>query len=385
MDFELDGKTKERVDHFKEFCRAEIRPRASPLDEVPAAERILYLKKNLSGLGRQGYFHCLLEESLLHKCLLGEHLAWACGATFLAAAASGVAFGYPLKRFGTAGQKERYAGRLASGEGTGCLACTEAQAGSDLGGLGTKAQKKGTGFLISGEKDLVTNAPLADWFLVLAWTDEACGLASGLTFFVIDRSAPGLAVGEPVETMGLKGAVTAPVALNEVFVTEEAVLGGRIGQGYGQLGETLEEMKLALSALALGLGTACLEAATRQAKTRLAFGKPIGLFEGVGAKLAVMFTLLDLGRMLTCYAAFCRENGEENAPSLASSAKLFTGEAAREIAHLALQIHGGHGYLKGHPVERLYRDAKFCEVAYGTSEMLRAAIARDILKKYQTG
>jgi alkylation response protein AidB-like acyl-CoA dehydrogenase len=145
----------------------------------------------------------------------------------------------------------------------------------------------------------------------------------------------------------------------------------------------LEEMKLALSVLGVGVGTACMEESTRHAKAKKAFGKPIGLFEGVGAKLAIMFTLNDLGRMMTLRAAWAMEQRDPEAPVLASCAKLFTSEAAGRIADLAMQVHGGHGYLKGAAVERLYRDGRFAQLAWGTSEMQRAFIAKDSLDRFR--
>jgi acyl-CoA dehydrogenase len=128
---------------------------------------------------------------------------------------------------------------------------------------------------------------------------------------------------------------------------------------------------------------ACMEESTRHAKAKKAFGKPIGLFEGVGAKLATMFTFNDIGRMMTCRAAWAMEQGDPEAPVLASCAKLFTSEAAGRIADLAMQVHGGHGYLKGAVVERLYRDARFAAIAWGTSEMQRAFIAKDSLDRFR--
>jgi alkylation response protein AidB-like acyl-CoA dehydrogenase len=133
----------------------------------------------------------------------------------------------------------------------------------------------------------------------------------------------------------------------------------------------------------VGLGVACMEISTVHGKEKKAFGKPIGLFEGVGAKLAIMFTLNDLGRMLTLRAAWGMDHQEADASVLTACAKLFTSESTNKIADLAMQVHGGHGYIKGTAIERLYRDARFAELAYGTSEMQRAFIARDSLNRYK--
>jgi alkylation response protein AidB-like acyl-CoA dehydrogenase len=154
--------------------------------------------------------------------------------------------------------------------------------------------------------------------------------------------------------------------------------------GYAQFTQVMESVKLALSAMSVGLGVACMEDSTAYAKSRKAFGKPIGLFEGVGAKLATMFTANDLGRMLAYRAAWAMEQQDPESPVLTACAKLFSSESVNEIADLAMQVHGGHGYLKGSTVERLYRDARYAVIAYGTSEMQRAAIAKDSLDKFKS-
>lgn len=267
----------------------------------------------------------------------------------------------------------------------GAIAYTEEEAGSDLGGIKTRATRDGQGWTISGSKNLVTNAPLADVFLLLAWTDEGAGLAEGLTFFLVERGAPGLSVGPATATLGLRGAPVASITLADCPVSAETILGGQTGQGFGQLQVTLTHIRLAIATLSVGLGVAAMEESTRWAKTRKAFGKPIGIFEGVGAKLAHMFTLNDLGRLMTQKAAWALEQADPQAPVLAAAAKVFTSEAGREIAHLAMQVHGGHGYLQGTLAERIYRDARFAELAFGTSELLRAEIAKDSLDRYREG
>ncbi|MCX7635291.1 MAG: acyl-CoA dehydrogenase, partial [Syntrophales bacterium] len=238
------------------------------------------------------------------------------------------------------------------------------------------------GWVLDGAKDLVTNAPMAHAFLVLAWTDQGAGVEQGLSFFVVERDTPGLTIGQTLETMGLRGAPTAGITLADCRLPAEALLGEE-GGGYGIFRNISEWLNLSMSAFALGVGMACMEAATRHGKQRQAFGRPIGHFEGVGAKLAIMFTYNDLGRMLTLRAAWAVDRGEEDAAVLAACAKLFTSEAVNKIANLAMQVHGGHGYLKGMDVERLYRDARFAELAYGTTEMQRAFIAKDGLARYR--
>lgn len=383
MNYDLSESHRILQAEMGKFCSEEITPGASLLDEAPREEAAARMRNNLKKIAGAGGMDLFLGDDLLGRCIAGEELARACPSTFLTAMTSATAFGRAVKRFGTKAQQERYLPLLAAGERIGAFACTEAEAGSDLGGMKTTAARKDGRWVLQGEKDLVTNAPLADTFLVLAWTDRDVGLEKGLSLFLVNREAEGMTIGKPVETMGLRGALISGIRLENCKVTEEALLGGTAGAGWGRMQAILEEIKLGVSAMCVGVGMACMEESTRHAKAKKAFGKPIGLFEGVGAKLATMFTFNDLGRMMTCRAAWAMEQGDPEGPVLASCAKLFTSEAAGRIADLAMQVHGGHGYLKGAAVERLYRDARFAAIAWGTSEMQRAFIAKDSLDRFR--
>jgi alkylation response protein AidB-like acyl-CoA dehydrogenase len=384
MNFELNETQKNLQKTMAAFCQAEILPGAAALDAMPKEQIAAAIRANLKKLGAAGYLNLLLEDDLVGQCVAGEEAARACPATFVSAMSTATAFGLPVKRFGAPAQQEKYLPGVIRGDFIGGLACTEADAGSDLTGIRTTAEKKGPDWILNGSKYLVTNAPIADALLVLAWTDRSAGLDKGLTFFVIEKGTKGLAIGPPLETMGLRGALVSEVTFADCELGGDTVLGHEAGHGYGQFTQVMEYVKLALSAMSVGLGTACMEDSTKYAKARKAFGKPIGLFEGVGAKLATMFTSNDLGRMLTYRAAWAMEQQDPESPVLTACAKLFTSESVNEISDLAMQVHGGHGYLKGSTVERLYRDARYAVIAYGTSEMQRAAIARDSLDKVKS-
>jgi alkylation response protein AidB-like acyl-CoA dehydrogenase len=382
MNFELTDNQKIQQAEFAKFCKENIAPQAAALDSGPKDRAVGILQSNLKKLAGSGYFDILLGDDLIAQCVAGEELAKACPSTFMAAMSSVTAFGTALKLYGTAAQKDQYLAGLTKGEKTGCLAYTEATAGSDISLMQTKAEKQGGVYILNGAKDLVTNAPLADACLVLAWTDPEAGLEKGTTLFLLEKGTAGLGVGGFSETMGLCGAPISSITLENCKVAEHAVVGAP-GGGFGVLQTVLEYIKLALSSMSIGIGVACQEISTLHGKTKKAFGKPIGFFEGVGAKLAIMFTLNDIGRMLTHRAAWGMAEEEEESAVLTSCAKLFTSEGVNEIADLAMQAHGGHGYLKGTLVEKLYRDARFASIAYGTSEMQRAFIARNSLNKFK--
>ena len=382
IDYELTREQKELRARMAACCLAEIAPRAAELDSISGSEAAKVVKDNLKRLGKAGYLDLLVKGDFVSQCVAGEELAKSCPSTFLSAMSSGTAFGMAVQAFGSQAQKDSLLPGICTGEKTGAFACTEDIAGSDLSRIETRAELKGGKWVLTGAKDFVTNAPFADTFLVLAWTGPDSGLDKGLSFFLVDRSAAGLEVTGAVETMGLRGAPVAGIRLAGCAVPADNLL-GKAGEGYAIWKSITEWLKLAVSILSLGIGVACMEISTSHGKNRKAFGRPIGLFEGVGAKLAIMFTNNDLGRMLTLRAAWSMDSKDADAPVLASCAKLFTSEAANKTSDLAMQVHGGHGYLKGTAVERLYRDARFAELAYGTSEMQRAFIARDNLNKYK--
>jgi alkylation response protein AidB-like acyl-CoA dehydrogenase len=383
MNFELNEAQKNLSKTMAAFFQTEIMPGAAALDAMPKEQVATAIRANLKKLGAAGYLNLLLEDDLISQCVAGEEAARACSATFVSAMSTTTAFGLPVKRFGAPAQQAKYLSGVVSGDFIGGLAFTEADAGSDLAGIRTTADRKGSHWNLNGSKYLVTNAPIADALLVLAWTDRAAGLDKGLAFFIVEKGAKGLTIGPPLETMGLRGALISEVTFAGCELDADAVLGHETGGGYAQFMQVMEYVKLALSAMSVGLGVACMEDSTAYAKARKAFGKPIGLFEGVGAKLATMFTANDLGRMLTYRAAWGMEQQDPESSVLTACAKLFSSESVNEIADLAMQVHGGHGYLKGSTVERLYRDARYAVIAYGTSEMQRAAIARDSLDKFK--
>jgi len=383
MDYQLSKLHKLLKESMERFCREEIAPAAAFLDTCSAQEAADTMKANFKRLSREGYTGLLLDDDLIGQAVAGEELAKACPATFLSALSSLTALGRMVKRYGSPKQQEEVLSELAGGEKIGAMACNEGDAGADMGGMTTTADYKGGRWILNGNKDIVTNAPFADFFLVLAWTKRDAALEAGTTFFLIDRHMEGLSVGDTLETMGLCGARAAGISLENCSLPEDAVLGGAPGVGWAQMQSAMDDIRIAVSVLCLGIGMACMEDSTRHAKAKKAFGKPIGLFEGVGAKLATMFTFNDIGRMMVYRAAWGREQFDPESPILSSCAKLYTTEAVEQIASMAMQVHGGHGYLKGETVERLYRDARFAALAYGTSEMQRAFIAKDTLDNFK--
>jgi len=389
MDFELSDNHKELQQKMKDFFQKHIAPRASKMDISSSEERMALMRENLDRLSQVGYLgHCIKEDyngdsmDFVGQCVTAEELAKACASTFISARASAFLFAYPVQSFGTEQQKKAYLPYIAKGGKIGAIAYSEQDAGSDLLAIQASAEKVDKGWVINGTKDIVVNAPIADVFLVLAKTSSKDEESPAFGLFIIDRDTPGLEIGERVETLGLRGAPIAGLDLKDCHVSDEALLGGTPGKGKEQIEDVLEKGRLTLSAMAVGLGVACMEMATQRAKKRVAFGKQIGRFQEVGFKLSDMFTDNDLGRMLTLRAAWAYDNNEAEADILASCAKLFTSEALTRISNHAMQIFAGHGYVKGTDVERVFRDARFVEIAEGTTEIQRVIIAKSVLDKY---
>jgi butyryl-CoA dehydrogenase len=382
MDYRHSDAHRKLKENMAAFCASGIAPGAAFLDACGSEEAALKMKSNFKSLAVQGYFDLLLSDDFTGQAVAGEELAKACPSTFLSAMSSACAFGRALLLSGTDEQKSLLPA-LASGDMVGALAMTEEDAGSDMNSMQTTAERRNGCWVLNGSKDFVANALIAETFLVLAWTDRDAGLERGTTLFLIDRSAAGLSVGERIEMLGLRGALTAGIRLEGCSLGDDAVLGGEAGLGRQQLRRILDEIKIAIAVLSVGIGVAGMDDSTKHAKAKKAFGKPIGLFEGVGAKLATMYTLNDIGRMMICRACWAMEKGDPEAPVLASCAKLFASEGVEQIAGMAMQVNGGHGYRKGALSERLYRDARFAALAYGTSEMQRSFIAKDTLDKFK--
>ena len=364
MDYDLTAGQHEILKLVKKICAENIIPIADCKNGASGFKSADFMEKNMTALLPLGAPGVAYPQDIVSFCIAGEQIAKTCPSTFLSIASTAFAGGL-VNLFGTPKQKTEYSFSLAGSNRIGALAVTEEGAGSDLDGISTTGELWAGQWVLNGKKAFVTNAPIAGFMLVMAKTAPGGGLEEGMSFFIIDRDAKGLTIGEPIETLGLEGAAISEIVLTDCVLAPSAIIGMNPGHGYMQYQGIMPLLHLAMAAYALGVGSACMEESTRYAKKREAFGKPIGYFEGVGAKLATMFTLLDLGRMLMRRAAWGIERNDSDAAILSACAKLFTSESVRTIADMTMQIHAGHGYRKGSLPERLYRDARFAEIAYG--------------------
>lgn len=282
-----------------------------------------------------------------------------------------------LLRWATAEQQARYLPRLAT-DTVASYALSEAGSGSDAFALATRAEDRGDHFLLTGRKLWITNAAEAGLFLLFANANPAAGYR-GITAFLIERGFPGFQVGKKEDKLGIRASSTCELILDNCRVPRENVL-GQVGQGYKIAIETLNEGRIAIGAQMTGLARAALDHAVAYARERKQFGKPIGEFQGVQFELAQMATDIEAARLLVYNAARLKDAGRPFTTE-AAMAKYFASQIAEKAASKAIEVHGGVGFTKDYPVEKLYRDAKIGRIYEGTSNIQLMTIAKKLLGK----
>jgi alkylation response protein AidB-like acyl-CoA dehydrogenase len=280
-----------------------------------------------------------------------------------------------IGKLGAQLQREHWLPKLANGDVIAGFALTESDAGSDAAAIRATAKRSASGYVLNGRKQWCTTGSYAGVIMGMFRTGGAG--ARGVSAFLVDADLPGLTVERVTEKLGIHTSNTCDLAFDAVEVGPDALLGDE-GAGFGNAMSALTAGRIGIAAQAIGILAACLDESVTFAKERIAFGKPIGAFEGVSFKIAQMAMDLDAARLLNYRAAAMADAGE-NFALAASKAKLFASTAARKHAAEALQIHGGYGYTSEFPVERHYRDAKITEIYEGTSEIQQLIIARSLL------
>lgn len=380
MDFELTDEQIEFRESVAKFAAQEIDPVAEEIDEKDqfpdgiirkAAERGLLgitVPEEYGGLGKE----------MVSFVLAIEELSKASPAVALTVSVNNSLICKSIEHFGTEEQKRDFLPRLAKGELLGAFALTEPGAGSDAGSIRTEARKEGKEFVINGEKMFITNAGKCGLYLLFAKTSPELG-AKGITAFLLDAEAPGLSVGSPIVTMGMRGSVQAPVIMNDVRIPEDRVI-GKEGEGFKIALNALNYGRLGVTAQSVGIAQAALEESVNFSLNRIQFGKAISEFPTVKNMLADMATEINAARALMFRAAALVDRGKAT-PADISMAKLYASTMVNEVVSKSLYLHGGRGYVKGSKVERLYRDAKITEIYEGTSEVQRMIISRELFRR----
>jgi alkylation response protein AidB-like acyl-CoA dehydrogenase len=360
----------------REVAEREIAPNITAWDRAHHFPRDLYAL-----LGRAGLMGMLIPEAYGGAAI--DYVGYAHAIEELARVDAGTAVtlsvhsmvANAIATLGTDAQRERWLGRLATGDALAGFALTEPDAGSDAAALRAPARRDGDAYVLGGRKQWCTNGGHAAVVMAMFRTGE--GGSKGVSAFLVDAAITGVVVEKVTEKLGIHTSNTVDLAFDDVRVPLDARLGEE-GSGLTAALSTLAAGRIGIAAQAVGILAACLDASVKFARERNAFGKPIGAFEGISFKLAQMATDLDAARLLTYRAAALKDAGAAFTVA-ASKAKLFASTAARRHAAEAVQIHGGYGYTTEFPVERYYRDAKITEIYEGTSEIQQLVIARDLL------
>ena len=365
----------------RRFSDEVVAPQARDLDERDAFPTQL-----VKQMGELGFLGLPFPEKYggagldtLAYAIAVEEIARACGSTAITLAAH-VSLGCgPVYANGTEEQKQRFLVPMAKGEVLGAFGLTEPEAGSDAAGTQTRAEKVDGGYRVNGSKIYITNGSVAGFITFTARTDPSRG-ANGISAFIMPTATPGFRVGKKEKKMGLRASDTVEVVFEDCFVPAENMLGEPTG-GFKAFMKTLTGGRISIGALALGLAQGAYEHAAKYSKIRKQFGQTIASFQGIQFMLAEMATKIEASRLLVYHAAALRDAGKEFAKE-ASMAKLFASETGNWVTDKAIQIHGGIGYCRDVPVERLHRDAKLMEIGEGTSEIQKIVIAREILKHF---
>jgi len=375
MNFELSAEQHEIKERSAEFADREVAPCAAELDRedrVPS--------ETLEKLAEMGFMGlCVPEEyggagsDFSTYCLMIEEISRADAGVGVTLAVHTSAGTLPIVMYGSEDQKARWVPDLARGNKIGSFALTEPTTGSDAAAIKTTAERVDGGYRISGHKQWVTNGRVAGATIVFARTPE------GPTAFVVGMDAQGISFGKHAQKMGVISATTDDVLLDNVFVPEENRLGEE-GKGLKVALGTLDFGRIGIAAQALGIAEAAFRYASKYAADRTTFGKPIAEHQAVAFKLADMQTKIRAARLLVYEAAWMKDRGMR-VTEAGARAKLYASQVANEVTYDAVQVLGGYGYMKDHPVERHYRDARVTEIYEGTSEIQHLVISRGILKE----
>lgn len=382
MDFDLNPEQRMWRETVHDFVVREVKPKASQVDENEE-----FNWNAVHKMGPLGLLGLNIPEEYggagvdaISAAIALEELGWGCGSTALAIAAHNALGCAPIALFGSDSLKSRFLPPVANGQGKlAALAITEPGAGSDIkGGVSVRAERMGDRWVINGSKMWCTNASIADFIVTLVRTG-AQGGARSLSLIVVPTGTPGLHIAPPEKKMGLKGSPTHAVSYEDVTAPLENLV-GIVGEGLQQTLAVLDGGRIGIGALAVGLAQAAFEEALRYAKERQTFGLPIASHQAIQWMLADAATEIQSARLMVYYAAWLKSEGRAFSQQ-AAMAKLQASEMAERVCRNAIQIHGGYGYSRDFPVERMYRDARLMTIGEGTSEVQRMVIARHLISE----
>ncbi|WP_312831693.1 acyl-CoA dehydrogenase [Sedimentibacter saalensis] len=379
MKFQLSKEHEMARQLFRSFAVNEVEPLAQEIDEQ---ER--FPLETVEKMQKYGFMGIPFPKQYggqgcdyLTYAMAVEELSKVCATTGVIVSAHTSLCGSPLLEFGTEEQKQKYLTKIASGEWIGAFGLTEPGAGTDAAGQQTKAVLDGDNYILNGSKIFITNASYADVYIVMAMTDKSQG-TKGISAFIVESTFPGFSIGKKELKMGIRGSATCELIFEDCIVPKENLL-GKIGQGFKIAMKTLDGGRIGIAAQALGIAQGAIDETVKYVKERKQFGRSISQFQNTQFQLAEMQTKVDAARLLVYRAACSKDAGAAYGVD-AAMAKLFAAETAMEVTTKAVQLHGGYGYTRDYPVERMMRDAKITEIYEGTSEVQRMVISANMLK-----
>jgi alkylation response protein AidB-like acyl-CoA dehydrogenase len=377
MDFSLNEEQRMWRQTVHDFCAQELRPQATEMDAQAAFNHVAVRKMAPLGLLSMNVPEAYggADVDTVSLVLAIEEIGWACGGTALSIAAHNSLGCGPIANFGDEAQKQRWLPSLAGGEsGLGALALTEPGAGSDLvGGVRTRAERRGGKWVINGNKAWITNASVSQLITTLCRTDPKGGSHS-LSLIVVPADAPGLHVHPAEKKMGVRASPSHALTYEAVEVPEDHLLGEQ-GRGLHETLEVLDGGRIGIGAISVGLARAAHEEALRYAQERETFGRTLAEHQAIQWMIADAATQIEGAHLMLLQAAWLKDRGKSYTQQ-AAMAKLFATEMAEDVCRNAIQILGGYGYSSEYPVERFYRDARLMTIGEGTSEVQRMVIAR---------
>ena len=383
MEFALTEDQRLIKQTAREFADEQLAPLAAEYD---LSEEFTAPQAKM--LGEMGFLGMMVPEEYggagldtVSYVIAMEEVSRACASTSVTMTVQNSLVCWPIDHFGNDEQKRKYLVPLAKGEQLGCYALSEPAAGSDPASMATTAVEDGDSYVLNGSKIFISNGGVSDVCLVWATTDRELK-HKGITAFIVEAGWSGFQVGAEEKKLGIRGSNTTELHFENLRVPRANIL-GNVGDGFKIAMQTLDGGRIGIAAQAVGIGQACIDASVKYAHERHAFGRPLAELEAIQFKIADMAMEVQASRLLTYQAAWTKDQGQRYTKE-AAMAKLHASETATKAAHMAVQVHGGYGYLRDFPVERLYRDARITEIYEGTSEIQRIVISGMALREGRT-
>ncbi len=379
MDFNLSKTETLFLQMIREFAEKEVKPLAAEIDEQ---ER--YPEETVEKMGKIGIMGIPIPTQYggaggtnLMYSIAVEELSRVCATTGVVVSAHTSLCAAPIMEHGTEEQKQKYLPKLASGEWVGAFGLTEPNAGTDAAGQQTTAVLENEEWVLNGSKIFITNGGYASVYIVIAMTDKSLG-TRGISAFIVEKGTPGFSIGKKEKKLGIRGSATTELIFENCRIPKGNLL-GKIGGGFAIAMKTLDGGRIGIASQALGIAQGAMDETVKYTKERKQFGRSISQFQNTQFQMADLETKVQASRLLVRSAAFKKDKAIPYSAD-AAMAKLFAAETAMEVTTKAIQFHGGYGYTREYPVERMMRDAKITEIYEGTSEVQRMVIAGKLFK-----